>query len=167
VRADAGGRVFKLTDKLGDETYYACSYRVGKRWDISDTYDISRVRLASPYVAFVRWDVGSRISEYDLYVVDLRTGTERHAAEFRSEPFSVSSDRIRQFVLSRRGRVAWIRETSGETVATSRRVEAFGPSGATTLDPGPGVDAGSLALTSAGRRLYWTNAGEPRSTQLR
>jgi len=166
VRADEGGRVYtREHPRTGYETHYACSYRSGTHWDMNqDDDNVTAITLASPYVAFLRYNVDSHIASSDLYVLDMRTGRERFLAEFRREPDDPAGEDFGQAVLSRSGAVAWttVRVGDGATRLSKRDRD-----GRAVLDPGPGVDAGSLALSPSGRRLYWSNAGEPRTSRLR
>jgi hypothetical protein len=75
---------------------------------------------------------------------------------------------ITDLVLTSRAELAWIATSSNRAQPPGEATQVMADTDGTdrVLDEGPSVDAGSLAL-SANARVYWTNAGQPRSTSLR
>jgi hypothetical protein len=171
IRADTRARVFVHRSRANGTVYYACLYRNGRRREIPLPDEAYRGwTLASPYLSYLEPGGASTVSVDVLWVYDIRTGMEYEAAEaVQSEE---GSSAIENPLLAPTGAVAWIRartrpDSARTQVITERSVEKWSPAGEATLDPGPTVDAGSLALSTSGRRVYWTNAGEPRSARLR
>ena len=153
--------------KRGWPPYHACWRRTGRRRQLW-TYDYDSVgpfRLRGEYVAYIGIGPPATATGDDIWVVNVRTGKER-VLEFAASRGGESYEWIWDFVLGRSGAVAWIHERSAFD-GESWSVQKWSRSGRLTLDPGPAVERGSLALTPSGRRVYWINAGEPRSARLR
>ena len=165
VRADERARIFKAR---GD--HYGCLRRTGKRYWLPDYNDyIGKIRLASPFVAYVSYGGPSGSAVLDeLIVMDLRTGEAEEAAEFGSG--LGGSDSVGELIVTRHGAAVWTqfatREEGSPGSGTSVRMWRGGVE--STLDPGPDVDSRSLAVTSSGRRAYWsTSSAGPRTARLR
>jgi hypothetical protein len=160
VAADAGGRVFYLP---GRGTHFGCLYRWQQPRNLwSEDADHSVVQLASPYAAIISYEFGTFGSIGELMVVNLRTGRRHVPAEFSTG--ESPGDALLEFHLTHRGALAWLRRDNARGAVSVKSSDRLG---VRTLDPGPAVDAGSLAVSDSGRRAYWTNAGEPRSGRLR
>jgi hypothetical protein len=161
--ADARARVFYSPRK---DAYFGCLRRTGRRREIpyQGVDDIYITALTSPFVVYDAPNEGSAAYVVDVYRFDLRTGRDRKVTSFGE--FAGQGSRLHELLLTRAGTVVWARERFGSE-QDGRLVEKFGDGRESTLDPGPTVDAGSLALSISGRRVYWTNAGEPRSARLR
>ena len=168
---DGRGRVFSV-DRRGDApAYFGCIRKTGRTQmldrDEDNQFGLGRFQLRSPFVAYVTSDGGSGGTFQNLEVVDLEARREREVAHFVQ--FSGARN-LRDYVLSRSGAIAWIRQdysANGSNVSDERSLHKLDADGRATLDPGPGVEIGSLALSAKGRRVYCTNAGEPRSAPLR
>jgi hypothetical protein len=164
-------RIF-YSDRGGLPEYRACFYRDGRRrrFTTGNEDGLGEIRLRTPYVAWVELGSGSGTTFETLYSGNLRTGRSRELASFYAPQGPYGRD-LRGLVLSETGSVAWISDSYGlgpdnqqhHDVAVLKR----DADGRGTLDPGPTVDPDSLALSRSGRRVYWTNAGEPRSARLR
>lgn len=85
-----------------------------------------------------------------VWLLDVRRNRRRVVAML--DPTQPATD----LVLTQNLAVAWIRPGGG-----GHEVVKSDSAGLATLDAGAGVEPGSLATVS--RRLYWTNAGQPRS----
>lgn len=160
---DSRARVFYVRRS---QTYYGCLYRTGRKRELP-TYDYDAVDgfvLRSPYLAFEGGTTGGSMSTGDLWRMNLRTG-KRQVVDTTGESFAGGSS-VEGVLLTRRGAMVWIRETWSYDERTVS-VEKYDAAGEETLDPGPNVAVGSLALTPSGRRVYWMNAGEPRTAVLR
>lgn len=167
LAADAGGRVFARSDAYEQQYVYACLYRSGRRFPIGDNphddlVSIDLVALASPFVAYGETWRSSQGSYETLERLDLRSGRILALTQSTTEGGDGGIDQV---VATHRGAVAWIGLSSdaGDVL----KVEKRDSSGHAILDPGPGVEAGSLAVTRSGRRLYWSNGGQARSAPLR
>jgi hypothetical protein len=161
LAADSRARVWEV--RRGDElSLYACLRRTGRvrRLTYGDI-DYSSVRLAAPYVAYDDVEDGSGGVFEFIERVDLRTGREKQVAELGT--LFGEGSQLGDLVVARSGAVAWtaVKDENGTSV------EKYDADGAGTLDPGPDVDPGSLALTASGKRVYWTRGGVPQSAPLR
>lgn len=167
ITANASVRVFYTARGIAGEwkRYYACwvARRMTRFIGDQDGWEggiESKLALAGHTVAYEEIycdrDTGcdGEVRTFDVRDSGRDTGHRRIA---RLDPMYPASD----LVLTPRGTVAWIRPGSG-----THDVVVVGPGRPvlTTLDAGPGVEPGSLAI--AGRRVYWTNSGSPRSAEL-
>jgi hypothetical protein len=166
LAADARGRVFEK-DHADGAYIYGCLYRTGRRFAIGDNphddfLSIDALALASPFVAYGE-TTASTIGTYEIVErLDLRNGRIKDVTDSKREDPDPGIDQV---VLTPRGAVAWI--GYGNDYTDILKVEKLDAAGHALLDPGPGVENGSLAVTRSGRRLYWSNGGEPRSAVLR
>lgn len=150
--ATASARVFRVP---GGRTY-ACLYRVGRRVSLGTSYvgsgpsvdKLERVRLAGPYVGYVRFGYDHTLTTSRIAVRDLRTGRVVR----RTGPLT---SRVTDLELSATGAAAWIAD--GE-------VWRSGAPGPVRLDAGPDIDPTSLAV--AGSTVYWTRGGGSYSASL-
>jgi hypothetical protein len=157
--ANAEARVFyRLAPGGGGRTYYACDVRRRRlrRIGINGGPGLG----ISPVIALV----GRQVAYEDIicnkdgncsgsvYRLDVVTGRLKVAATMDAD-MPPATD----LEMSSSGAVYWIRRTA-EGYAVVRG--AFGGS-PTVLENGAGVDRHSLA--AAGRRVYWTLAGQPRT----
>lgn len=164
-------RVFSVTARDETARYYGCLYRRGRvvylgKVPVEGPDGIYEILAAGRFLAFqIYEELGSHLTFTTLYRADLRDGRVRTLEGFGVNPFGGTW--VVDVVLARTGATAWIRgENDGgaDNVNSVRKYDAAGPG---VLDPGPGVELGSLAITASGSRVYWTNAGEPRSAPLR
>jgi hypothetical protein len=160
-----------IRDRDEVRTYYGCLRRVGRPFELGSVDENGVERLdsfiaAGPYLAFQGYDGNSSATSVTLARIDLRNGRIRqNNTEFGS--YLSASNALEDVVLTRYGALAWIVASSNGFDPLERRVEKLDRDGQVVLDRGPGVDRHSLAATSSGTRLYWTNAGQPRSAALR
>jgi hypothetical protein len=172
LKDDGRTRVFVRRYKYEDDAFYTCLYRIGRRHRLDENCEwFSRFRLRTPYVTSACYDSGSGFVGWDLLLQDVRTGRTVPLGEFGDSPYGYGDD-FTGLELSHSGTVAWIRRSYGSTDTgpyVHRSVETRGARWGDTkvLDPGPGVDGGSLAMTRKGRRIYWTAGGVPRTARLR
>ncbi len=166
VRADTHGRAFRVR-RQGTRKYYACLYRSWRRVRIApDPGDyVTNLGLASPFVVFLSEQPTSQIASHELKRVDIRSGATVTVAWFGHHYEGINA--LEDLVPTRRGTVAWIRNHWLGGEQPRRSVGKFEAGSQSTVDPGPDVGTGSLAVTRSGDRLYWTNAGEARSAPLR
>jgi hypothetical protein len=167
LAADSRGRVFAKYNSDEEQYVYACLYRSGRRFPIGqnphdDFVSIDLLALASPFVAYGETWRSSHGSYESVERLDLRSGRIRLLAESSTEGGDGGVD---QLVATQRGAAAWL--VYVEDASAVLRVEKLDAAGHAVLDPGPGVEAGSLAVTRSGRRVYWSNGGQPRSAALR
>jgi hypothetical protein len=152
--ATASARVFRVP---GGRTY-ACLYRVGRSVSLGTSYvgsgpsldKLERIRLAGPYVAYVRFDYDHTFTTSRLAVRDLRTGRVVQ----RAGPLT---SRVTDLELTQTGAAAWISDDG------ARSYEVWGPNGK-RLDAGTDIDPRSLAV--AGSTVYWTRGGRSFSAYL-
>ena len=161
-------RVFYRTDvKRGTTTEYACMFARNKRFPLAsgdseaggsgDTASLET--LSGSWVAFARghFDDSTR---YDptfqgfpesAVGINLSTGAQ---LAFPAVTGSPASSTVSDLVLGKNGSFAWIGSGGGRTEV--HRLKA-GEGTDTVLDPGPAIQAGSLAL--GGGTLYWMKGG--------
>jgi hypothetical protein len=167
LAADARGRVFEKLNRDG-EFLYGCLYRTGRRFPLGenphdDEVSIDILALTSPYVAYGETDRTPYGSTEFLARIDLRNGREKDVGDGFS---TLNADGpIEELLVTRGGALAWT--YTGLSDPPALTVEKLDADGRSVLDPGPGVDHGSLAATPGGHRVYWSNGGQPRSAPLR
>jgi hypothetical protein len=161
VKADARMRVYTFVHRRYSN-YYACLYRVGRGVLIDD--DPTEFWIAAPFVFYANDWEGDSLTFYDFGRIDIRTGKIVNFGSF-GDSFQ-GGVTYEDVVPTRRGSLAWI-EYSYEEGTSGRSVHAFVAGRERTIDPGPDVEQGSLALAVDGRRVYWISAGQPRSATLR
>lgn len=161
IAADSRARVWQV--KRHDElSLYACLRRTGRvRRLTSGDIDYDSVRLAAPFVVYVENEAGSGLVSEIIQRVDIRAGTQERIAEFGT--LSGEGSNLDDYVVAHSGAVAWIATDDSSGTSAGK----YDADGAGTLDPGPDVDPGSLALTASGKRVYWTRGGVPQSASLR
>ena len=160
ISADRSGRVYTFPRRRYSNVY-GCLYRSGRQIEIDDAGN--DIHLASPYVVYTIEHMGGSLSTWDLDRFNLRTRKTTPVTGFGASWYG--SDYYSDLALTHRGTVVWVRSSSiDDDVGQSVRMFAGGRT--STLDPGPSVDRGSLAVTPGGRRAYWTHAGEPRFAPL-
>ena len=167
IEASKAIRVFSLRNKRTDAVdFYACRYKTRKRFlmgsaeDLGGTGDaIGLVRIAG---AFVGWD-SQPFDDSERYnpsftgfpstvhAVDMRSGTERHAAATTGSP---SSSSVACLLLQPSGSFAWI-----GTDGSGNQVHRYDASGHTLLDSGADIQPDSLAAGTV--TLYWMKGGAP------
>lgn len=157
-------RIYEVADENQDDILiYACVLRSGRRVLLSTAFMTSGIvdqpRINGYRVAFELSDCPSGASQCGSTVetLDLRTG-QRRASGF---PNSFVSE----LELAASGSVAWIesRAPTFPTYQASYRVLTRVGDREAELDSGGDIQ--SLAL-GGGARVYWTNAGVPRSAAL-
>ena len=173
VRADAGGRIFRV-NRDGFDEYYGCLYSKGIPWSIGDDDggpfdEVDGVKLASPY-AVIAQGFGSGDSGVfdDLNRVDLRNGHEVQLDEFGVPAGGCcpgSSFFLNEVLVTHFGAVAWLL-ASADPPPQPNLVRKHDHTGPATLDSGM-VREHSLGLSHTGRTLYWTNGSQRRSAPLR
>lgn len=170
IAATARSRVFRVS-RLAPYSKvhltYGCSFRVGRsvRFALPDLpLGYGALALAGPYVAYsVTGDCSADYCDPNSVVVqDLRTGRVRYV-----DGVDVAVAHVTGLVLRVNGAAAFITSTYDDTGAQRPGYEVVavatgGP--AKILDSGTAVDPGSLAL--AGKTMYWTAGGQPRSATL-
>ena len=156
---------------------YGCEFRTGKLRRLDEGRSFAHVlnlKLAGRYIGYSAYEeepAGQTIYE-QVHVDDLRTGERRRYEVFFGQPFPPEyHERVRSLVLKPNGSLAWITaayETREAQVLQVHRVEAPGKGRHhMKIDEGEAIGPNSLALSENRRRIYWTNAGEPRSARLR
>jgi hypothetical protein len=165
-----------------DEPYrrvFACRRTSGERLAVATTLAdccasdrMSQFRVAGQYVAYVR-DVQYRAEQrLTVNVFDYRARRQVALAYAAYDPpfgdAVISS--VEALALSRRGAVAWVvlHSTDRDAAGMPRvpvGLRAVDAAGRRLLDKGEGIDPASLRVD--GSRLWWTNAGEAHSAQLR
>lgn len=133
-----------------------------------DCSGISEPVLTGYFAAFEYYRHGSP-SSYTVEVVDLRTGRRRVTPSgIAGGPVQSGAETggIAAIVCTGAGDAAWIafNGTRSETGELVYDVYAYDDHGLRLLDSGTGVAESSLAL--AGRTVYWTDGGQPRSATL-
>ena len=155
-------RVYRVTRGAHRLSVYACLRASGRRtflWyhgdDFTERYFVAPVRIAGTLVAYGEGTVGRpHYNETAVAVVDARSGRRVYSQR------ELGATEIRGLELLPGGAVAWIAE-DGEGRHPVRRRDSRGT---VTLDPGDGVDPGSLALS--GSQLRWVRDGEPHTAEL-
>ncbi len=152
VLANQDARVYTAVD-VNEEEVWGCFRRRGSRamnlGSFGPTNGITDVQLAGRFAGFVIHGAGCSRGTCmgdQVALADLRKGTQRWFPG-------------RAFVLTNRGSLALLRDEPDGRIA----VIAIDRGGTRTLDAGA-IDPGSLAR--GGRRVYWLNAGEPRTALL-
>jgi hypothetical protein len=159
-------------------TVYGCLYSVGRKFRLGTAEDlltdvayVSPIRLAGRFVAYSQGQSGRDGYSADLSVRDLRTGRIVRdwqgggpGGRFGTEESYGVSD----VVLKRNGSVAWLNDRSrlGDRSHMFYLYKSDADGDLVLLDSGPGIEPGSLALSS-GSRVYWTHNGVPHSATLR
>lgn len=134
--------------------------------------DASLIVLDAPWVAYLE-DFVYVDSGFDaMGVLNLRTGARRHCPVGRWDGNSQTGFSMTGLVVTERGSAGWIGERqtlnfAGPQTVRERRREVHACEGARRrlLDEGAGIDLDSMRLH--GHILSWTDAGAPRSAQLR
>src|SRR4051812_2905082 len=135
---------------------YGCLNAVGKRFFLGLTQDpsvLGPLTFGGNFVGYGVADCPSDCIASGVDVVDLSTGRTKHNLD-ASQPFGAQVDSM---VLAPSGSVAWV--AGGQLRKRERRVT-------TLLDPGPGIDAKSLAFTPPDQ-LSWNNGSVPLKSTLR
>jgi hypothetical protein len=161
--------IFRRKDRRGLFVAYACHLRVGRNFRLSNHDDPNGDTTVVPKALTGRYagyavthcpGPGGEDCISRVFVRDTRNGkTLRSARAYVGATNDFFTDSL---VLAPNGDVAWIAESDDPSEAFEVRAATAG--GTTQLDAGPEVDPDSLAL--AGRRVYWTVGGEPRSAVL-
>lgn len=185
--ADDGGRtltanrwvrVYVRRDRLDSEYLRYCWVPTGGATTLvasggSATAFVPHYRIAGRYLGTARIDFDRKQPIYpgvDLTVAVRDVKRPRCVTGFRAQPPHSESWRyddrepgVTDLELTSQGALAWI--ASG---APNRDdyfyVQKADGAGRAVLDEGPAIDPRSLAIS--GRRIYWTNAGEPRTAVL-
>ena len=171
VQANTRAILVRGPRESGSRDYFACARSAGRMVYLGGvSSDLAGgtglvFRLGGTYVARLKTIADGResASAETLSVVDLRARNGGSGPSFSgSTRGDVRSQVIDTFVMAPNGVAAFSAVTDGapdqvELIALSRR-------GPVTLDAGPDLAPSSLAL--AGRRLYWTKGGVPRSAEL-
>ena len=162
-------------------TLYACAagsrrtIELGPRFSAGECFSpndcsgsgIRTVRLTRRFAAYVEARTTTDAATSAIRVVDIRQRTERNVWREGSLN-STESVGVPDIELASDGSIAWlaIRGPRGTTSTNfTRRVLASTRGAApVVLDEGGGIELGSLAL--AGKLVYWTNAGAPRSAAI-
>jgi hypothetical protein len=162
-------RVYDRKDRRGLFVAYACVYRSGKRYRLSDHDDANGEEtddvptLSGPYLAYSVNDCPGTGDECyaDMRVLDLRNGKRRRPVN----AFGAESDDtfVTDIVLDTRGDVGWIAESDNPRLLTEVRVATS--RGVRTVDSARDIARHSLAR--AGRRIYWMRGGRPKTAKLR
>lgn len=126
---------------------------------------IGNVIIAGTYAAFQN----SSGSGDPVEVLDLRTGHRRSTPAGSAAGSDTGGEdvwSVHSLVCSTTGDAAWVafdavRSSPGALVYD---LYTFGKNGLRLVDPGTGIDQQSLA--HAGRTVYWTDDGQPRSTTM-
>ena len=161
-------RVLQTHDPAdGADLYYACDLLTGRRTEIAaipfdEGYSIGKIRFAGRIVAFTQTACSGRTPLIDpdpcdesVRSIDVKTRRQRG---------SLVAGSLGDLVVSPNGSLAWIETaSSGPASRSVHRVAGDGP--AETLDSGPSVEIGSLALARDGR-LYWRSGNVTRSALL-
>jgi hypothetical protein len=158
VARDEHGRVYYV-QRNGYDYYYACLYSTGRTRPVGHNphnydYDIVRVDVASPYVAFTEILRSSQVETTMLSRLDLRSGRTIDL-EPRGE--------VRRFFATGFGAVVWAQYRAS---VPTMEIKGFDRDGGATLDSGVDIPARSLHLSRSGRRAYWDNAGRTMSAPL-
>ena len=170
-----GSETVEVTDRArlyvvrrpGVSAYYACLYRSERRIRLvaEEGHSAAHLRVSGRFLVYLVVQDTSKVGTHELKRLDLRSGGRVTVAGFGHTQEGI--DALEDLVLTRRGAVAWIRNVWYGGEPPRRSVGSYRANRHTVLDPGPNVDAGSVAVTASGGRLYWTNGGEPRSARLR
>lgn len=159
VVQDAHTRVFRRRIAPGayNYDYFVCRFgsgRVIRLLRAGYLHRVSKWRLAGRYVAWLQAET--------LETGDIVTTILVYDATRRRRRMAVGGQPDPDLLLTRSGSVAWL---DPRYQGPQRAVEVRTLDGRSlTLDRGPGLKPGSLAL--AGSLLYWTHGGEPRSAPI-
>lgn len=161
VEANAQATVFAI-DRDDQFTLYGCAGVGAKRRALATWFDCGCSRGDEPAPSV--WLAG-RVAAVNRWSCDPSAPTESCAGATRS--VSLKSGRrlravdspgeVEELVLRRDGAFALVR--GGAVVAATS-------GGEEVLEPGPGYEPGSIALSVGGRRVYWTRGGVARSALL-
>jgi hypothetical protein len=156
-----------------EQKTYACNRRTGRRFVLDnprlETYvewrgsygrRIHPPQLAGTHLAYVTSTYEGAEGEYTgLYALDLATAKKRKLGVWDE---SDGTEFLSAFHLRSSGAVAWSAVEEGEGT-----IGLWGSAGKQTLDRGPALGADSFAVSRDGRRIYWTNADQPRTALVR
>jgi hypothetical protein len=158
---------------FAEKPTYACNRRTGRRFvldnprletyvDWSGSYGRHAFppRLAGTHLAYALTTYEGSEGEYKaLYALDLATAKKRKVGVWDE---SDGTEFLSAFYLRSSGAVAWSAVEEGEGT-----IGLWGSAGKQYLDRGRAVDADSFAVSRDGRRVYWTNADQPRTALVR
>jgi hypothetical protein len=126
--------------------------------------DSELIALDAPWVAYVENFVNVDVGDKEVGVLNLRSGARWHCPIGPWSTIAETGFETTGIVVTQKGSAGWIGE---ERTLQKRRREVHACEGARRqiLDEGPGIGLHSLRLH--GITLSWTDAGAPRSAQLR
>jgi hypothetical protein len=155
-------RVFRINrPRITTTLYHACDLRTRRARFIDrrvlELGGLHRLALGRGIVAYEDVICDERGGGCDglIFRLDVRRNRRERVARM-----PVDAAKTSDLVVTRTGAIAWIRGVG----SAGRHVGAVDANGERTLEESQGVEAGSLAV--AGRRVYWTSAGEARSALL-
>src|SRR3954465_5452106 len=116
LTSDKRGRVFWLKKPDGYRSVFGCLYRTGVKHALGDNphgYDnhIGRVRLASPYVAFMESSISSQAQGEILRGLDLRSGRTVELGSVFNGNCCSDYETVRRFLVTSFGAVVWAHYT--------------------------------------------------------
>jgi hypothetical protein len=170
VEANGQVRVFvRVTEEGGVRIYYACDLVRRKAhglgmWERGQGGLSLHFGLAGRRVVYedILCDDPTQSCNGNVVLMDVRSGRIRFVAQF---PGPQEAPPATDLLLAPNGTVVWIRPDGARGangLFGPPVVSKVGPDRQLiVLDPGPGVEAGSLA--NAGNRFYWTRGGVAQS----
>ena len=152
--SSASARVFEV-DRGGDRTLYGCLRRGGRLRTLASWFscDCSVGDETAPSAELIAGVFVELTHHPSCGPFDCEAGPSYALRNLRSGRTAAPVGPVSQI---ERG-TGWFAYADERVVRVRSREE-------TVLDPGPGVEPGSLAI--AGRRLYWTARGLPFSSAL-